>query len=78
MSKSQHYKPPRKEFRAGRKVDSYFLHFTFTNSTHVGYSAHWLRINHYDFVALHSMWIIFLKGYVSYYEWKFLLVYSAF
>ncbi len=23
----------------------------------------WYRINHYDFVALHSMWIIFLKGY---------------
>ncbi len=22
-----------------------------------------LRVNHYDFVALHSMWIIFLKGY---------------
>ena len=21
-----------------------------------------LRVNHYDFVALHSMWIIFLKG----------------
>ena len=21
-----------------------------------------MRINHYDFVALHSMWIIFLKG----------------
>ena len=21
-----------------------------------------LRVNHYDFVALHSMWIIILKG----------------
>ena len=25
--------------------------------------ANGLRVNHYDFVALHSMWIIFLKGY---------------
>ena len=24
--------------------------------------ANGLRVNHYDFVALHSMWIIFLKG----------------
>ena len=25
--------------------------------------ANGLRVNHCDFVALHSMWIIFLKGY---------------
>ena len=25
--------------------------------------ANGLRVNHYDFVALHSMWILFLKGY---------------
>ena len=25
--------------------------------------ANGLRVNHYDFVAPHSMWIIFLKGY---------------
>ncbi len=25
--------------------------------------ANGLRVNHYDFVALHSIWIIFLKGY---------------
>ncbi len=24
--------------------------------------ANGLRVNHYDFVALHLMWIIFLKG----------------
>ena len=24
--------------------------------------ANGLRVNHYDFVALHSMWKIFLKG----------------
>ena len=24
--------------------------------------ANGLRVNHYDFVALHSMWIIFVKG----------------
>ena len=24
--------------------------------------ANGLKVNHYDFVALHSMWIIFLKG----------------
>ena len=24
--------------------------------------ANGLRVNHYDFVALHSMWIVFLKG----------------
>ncbi len=24
--------------------------------------ANGLRVNHYDFVALHSMWMIFLKG----------------
>ena len=24
--------------------------------------ANGLRVNHYDFVALHPMWIIFLKG----------------
>ena len=27
-----------------------------------GGNACGLRVNHYDFVALHSMWIIFLKG----------------
>ena len=25
--------------------------------------ANGLRVNHYDFVALHLMWIILLKGY---------------
>ncbi len=25
--------------------------------------ANRLKVNHFDFVALHSMWIIFLKGY---------------
>ncbi len=28
----------------------------------VAMPANGLRVNHYDFVALHSMWIIFLKG----------------
>ena len=29
-----------------------------------------LRVNHYDFVALQSIWIIFLKGLcVLVYEW---------
>ncbi len=26
--------------------------------------ANGLRVNHYDFVALHSMWIIFSKGFM--------------
>ena len=25
-------------------------------------SVYRLKVNHYDFVALHSMWIVFLKG----------------
>ena len=33
--------------------------------------ANRLRVNHYDFVALHSMWIIFLKGFMCLsIEWK--------